>query len=161
MRNLFTTLLANIALVATITSCDKRNTELEGRACIAMLMPAYIEFNVVGAGTGADLFFSPQPQYQPAQICFFKIKDKLFQDTIRPQVIGASNSRYFKMQIDNTRLKDTLIMKLPVNAQNATPELLTYTIRKDEQECPQYVSDQAFLNNVELINASGKLLFRR
>ena len=147
-------------LIAVLGSgCTKSDPGIIG--CTLEFKYAYVNFKVVDASTGKDLFFSDNPKYTPDQIGFFKTKDKLFKEPKKPEVIGLGTQRYFKMQIDNIASKDTLLMKLPVSGGNETADVFSYTIMRSNEPCPSSIFDKAKLNNVDIAEANGKLIIKK
>jgi hypothetical protein len=152
-----------IALSAFIllSGCSKSDSEDTRLACTNQIQSAYMNFNVVEAGTGQDLFFSNDPQYSTSQVGFFKIKDKLFKDTIKPEIIGSGTARYFKISIENVKPKDTLVMTLPLSRRDFPADMITYTIKKTVGRCPEYVLDKAEFNKAEIMQIDGRLTLKK
>lgn len=98
-------------LLATILiSCAKKSDVIIG--CNNSLPPVYLNFTVIDSSTGQDLFFSGSPVFGIKEMYFFKTKDIARKDTIRPTIEGSGASRSFKLSLDNTKLQDTLVMKV-------------------------------------------------
>lgn len=141
--------------IVALVACNKNeDTKV---ACLTYIPPAYSDFNVVSSQTNVDLFFSNSPTYKVNDLYFFKITDKLKKDTIRPDVLGAGAARYFKIRLKNTSLSDTLVFKIANNPDDS----FIYTIKKTDEECPNYILDKAFLNNKELATDNGKLILEK
>lgn len=137
--------------------CSEKNNEIN--PCTYEMKYPSVDFKVVNAQTGEDLFFSNTPKYTTSQICFFQTKDKLRKDTIRPEVIGSGASRYFKMRLTNPIQKDTLIFKVPI-ANNTSEDLFIYSTKNGSDFCLSPVLNKAYLNNTELNTNAGKLIFK-
>jgi len=146
--------IAVIFLLLMVSACSKDN---ETSACLTYIPPAYADFNVVSSQTDEDLFFSNTPTYKIKELYFFKIKDKLRKDTVRPDVVGAGAARYFKIELNNLVPSDTLVLKIANNPDDS----FIYTIKKTDEECPNYILDKAFLNNKELATDNGKLILKK
>lgn len=157
MKTLFTVLW----IFAVIAGCSKSDGGDKIIACTLQIQPAIVSFNIVEASTGRDLFFSNNPTHTTSQLCFLAKRDKMYTDTVKPEVIGTGTARYFKMGINNIRLKDTLIMKLPISPESLPSDILAYTIKKTDDKCPQYVLDKAFFNNEEVAQINGKLIIKK
>jgi len=150
-------LLIVTSLLAALIACTKSSTD-EQVFCPAVVLPVYLNFNVTDANTGKDLFFSAdQPQRPTSQLCFFKTKDKLFKDTIRPQVIGTGTARHFMVQM-SAKAKDTLIMKFD-SPEKLPIDVLSVETKMSKESCPQLVLDKVFWNNTEVVKTNGKLTF--
>ena len=144
-RPLLSFYLMGFVLLTMIISCQKLASPKEF-GCLALVTPAYLKFNVIDKNSGQDLFFSASPKYQIVSLYLFEKNDKTRKDTIRPDVIGTGPSRYFKLRLNNTVLKDTLIFKI---APNTDDELMSIFKLTDGQ-CPQPIVDKAYFNGVML-----------
>jgi hypothetical protein len=150
-----------IALLVVLLGSACTKSEPGIIACTLEFRQANMNFNVVDASTGKDLFFSDNPKYTVDQIGFFKTKDKLFKEPRKPQVIGSGTQRYFRMYIDNFAPKDTLLMKLPIPGGNETADVFSYTIKTSKEPCPSSVLDKAKLNGVDVVETNGKLIITK
>jgi hypothetical protein len=148
-------ILAVICPLLMLTACSK-NDEIRV-ACLHYIPPLFADFNVVSSQTNEDLFFSNMPTYEIKELFFFKIKDKLRKDTIRPDVVGAGAARYFKIRLNNLVPRDTLVLKIANNPDDS----FIYTIKKTVEVCPNYILDKAFLNNKEIATDKGKLTLEK
>jgi len=150
-------LLMISSLLTSLFGCTKSSTQDEQVFCPAVVLPVYVNFNVIDANMGNDLFFSADhPQRPTSQLCFFKTKDKLFKDTIRPQVIGTGTARHFMVQINGAKAKDTLIMKFD-SPEKLPIDVLSLETKMSKERCPQLVLDKAFWNNTEVVKTGDKL----
>lgn len=142
----------------SILSCRKNNNEII--ACTYEMKYPSINFKVVNAQTGEDLFFSNTPKYTTSQICFFKTSDKLRKDTIKPHVNGSGISRFFSMTLNYPAQKDTLILKMPATAENLNEDLFIYTVKNGNDFCLSPILNKGYLNNTELKFNADKLIFK-
>lgn len=157
MKNLTKLILILFTTFFSI-GCSKDNTD--SIACTGQIVPAYIKFNVVDDVTGQDLFFSANPVYNTDQIKFRKTTDTNNENPIVPEVIGSGNDRYFKMQINNTQKRDTLIMLLPVSPVSLPLDAFSYSIKKTEDICPVYIFDNGKFNGEEIVLNQERLIFK-
>ncbi|AZB25156.1 hypothetical protein [Sphingobacterium multivorum] len=131
--------------------CSKSNDEKIG--CTFQITPVFLDFNVVGAASGKDLFFSADPTYQIKDIYFFKVKDTAKKDTIRPSVEGTGTERIFKISPDNKLLADTLMMHI-----GETPvDKLVVKMKNSDGPCSNPILGEVFLNDVKLNYDQGKV----
>jgi len=136
-------------------SCSKAD---EGLNCTQQIMPYFANFNFKDANSGEDLFFASSPKYKLKELYAFAVKDVARKDTIRPEVVGTGTERYFKIQLNNTVAKDTLLIKIGV----LPDDKFIYTIKKDSKEvCPTYILDKAYFNEVEVIPNQNRLVFKK
>jgi len=158
MKIQVTSLFMISGLLAALFGCTKSSNQGEQVFCPAVVLPVYVNFNVVDGNMGNDLFFSADhPQRPTSQLCFFETKDKLFKDTIRPQVIGTGTARHFMVQINGVKAKDTLIMKFD-SPEKLPIDVLSLETKMSKESCPQLVLDKAFWNNTEVIKTNNKLI---
>jgi len=138
----------------TFFGCTK-NSE-RAIICSQSIPPLYLNFNVVDKSTGADYFFSPTPAFSIKDMYFFKIHDVTRKDTIRPDVDGIGLSRSFRLRLDNTKLNDTLIVKV-----GNTPESrLIHKLKQSQDVCPEYVIDKILFNDLEIPSVNTKYILR-
>lgn len=156
MKNYTKFILFSLTGFFSLLSCTKKNNQII--ACTNEMKYASVNFKVVSIQTGEDLFFSNTPKYTTSQICFFKTKDKLRKDTIRPEIIGSGTSRYFNMRLSNPIQKDTLIVKIPSN--NSSEDLFIYSIKNGSDACLSPILNKAYLNNTELTVNADKLILK-
>lgn len=128
--------------------------------CSLEMKYSSMNFNVVDASTGKDLFFSDNPKYSVDQIGFFKTKDKLFKEGWKPQVIGSGIQRYFTVVIGAESI-DTLLMKLPISGGNEAVDVFSFTLKPSKEPCAAAVLDKAKLNNVDIVKKNGRLIIRK
>lgn len=128
--------------------------------CSLEMKYSSMNFNVVDASTGKDLFFSDNPKYTVDQIGFFKTKDKLFKEGWKPQVIGSGIQRYFTVIIGAESI-DTLLMKLPISGGNEAVDVFSFTLKPSKEPCAAAVLDKAKLNNVDIVKKNGRLIIRK
>ena len=137
-----------------IIACTK--TSDNNIICTQSIAPSFVNLKVIEKTTGEDVFFSSAPTLQLKELYFFKIRDNLRKDTIRPEVEGAGQSRYFKLRVDNTKQQDTLIIRIGNN-----PEAhFRYLIKKSEEVCPTYVVDKLYFKEEEVQSVDGKYTLR-
>ncbi|WP_342331684.1 hypothetical protein [Pedobacter sp. FW305-3-2-15-E-R2A2] len=128
--------------------------------CSMQIKYSDMNFNVVDASTGKDLFFSDNPRYTVDQIAFFKTKDKLFKEGWKPQVIGSGAQRYFTVTIGAESV-DTLLMKLPISGGNEAVDVFSFTLKPSKEPCEAAVLDKAKLNNVDIVKTNGRLIIKK
>lgn len=141
-----------IAIVAV--SCNK-NTSKEIVGCDLALSPLILPFNVLDVNSGQDLFFSTSPRYETNAIYFFSIRDKTRKDTIRPAITGTATNRIFTVQINNTAIKDTLLMKVATNPD----DIIIYEVKKGDGPCGGLAFDKVYFNGTQLTANNGKFNF--
>lgn len=157
MTNQTKTVFIAVLIAVFAAGCTKSNTE---GPCSMLIKYSSMNFNVVDASTGKDLFFSDNPKYTMDQIAFFKTKDKLFKEGWKPQVIGSGIQRYFTVTI-GAESKDTLLMKLPISGGNEAVDVFSFTLKPSKEPCEAAVLDKAKLNNVDIVKTNGKLIIRK
>ncbi|KPE49091.1 hypothetical protein [Chryseobacterium indologenes] len=135
--------------------CSKSNEEKIG--CTFEIKPVFLNFNVLGAESGSDLFFSNTPAYQIKDIYFFKVKDTAKKDTIRPSIEGAGNERSFKISPDNKLLADTLIMHIGENP----ADKLVVKMKNSEGPYSNPIIGEVFLNDAKLNYDKGRVQFKK
>lgn len=128
--------------------------------CSMLIKYSDMNFNVVDASTGKDLFFSDNPKYTPDQISFFKKNDKLFKDGWKPQIVGSGAQRYFTVTIGAESI-DTLLMKLPISGGNEAVDVFSFTLKPSKVPCEAAILDKAKLNNVEMFKTNGRLIIKK
>jgi hypothetical protein len=158
MRDKIKNLLIALSILTVISGCEK--SERNSTICTAEFKLAFASFNVVDPGTGRDLFFSNDPRYPLSQISFVRKRNKLYTDTVKPEVIGTGTERYFKIRIDNTIPADTMLLIIPVSPVNLPHLVFSYTVKKTRDVCPQYVLDKAVLNGQKVQEVNGKLILK-
>lgn len=145
-----------LSLSATVLiSCAKKSDIITG--CTLVIRPVHLNFNVVESSTGQDLFFSATPILGLKEVYFFKTKDVNRKDTIRPAIEGTGTGRTFKLQLDNTKLQDTLIMKVG----NRPEDKLVSKFKNSEEVCPNPIIDKILVNDLELTANQGKYRIRK
>jgi hypothetical protein len=151
MTNQTKTVLIAVLIAVFAAGCTKSNSE---GPCSMLIKYSSMNFNVVDASTGKDLFFSDNPKYTVDQIGFFKTKDKLFKEGWKPQVIGSGIQRYFTVTI-GAESKDTLLMKLPISGGNEAVDVFSFTLKPSKEPCEAAVLDKAKLNNVDIVKTNA------
>ena len=144
-----------VAAFSLNVGCTKDSDQVV--ACNQMLTPVYLNFKVVNKVTSQDLFFAGNPLYNIKDLYFFKTKDITQKDTIRPTVENVGAARYFKLTIDNTKLQDTLVMKI---ANSAVDQLIT-NLKRTEDVCPILVLDKIQSNGIQLTTEQGVYTIRK
>ncbi|RQO74779.1 hypothetical protein DBR43_05180 [Pedobacter sp. KBW06] len=128
--------------------------------CSMQIKYSSMNFNVVDASTGKDLFFSDNPKYTPDQIGFFKKNDKLFKEGWKPEVIGSGTARYFTV-ILGAESVDTLLMKLPISGGKEAADVFSFTLKPSKEPCEAGILDKAKLNNVDMVKKNGRLIIKK
>ncbi len=130
----------------------------DGKVCSIMPSPKPVNFNVVDASTRQDLFFSANPQFALKDLYFFRRADKSRKDTIRPEVLGSGNSRYFRYDLSNIAPKDTLYVKVG----NLPDAILVYHTIPTGRPCTADLFDKLFFNGLVVKpNEGGVYVFVR
>jgi len=148
---LFKSMSTLIIASSFFLGCSKSNDEKIG--CTFEIKPVFLNFNVIGAESKKDLFFSADPTYQIKDIYFFKVKDTAKKDTIRPSVEGGGTERTFKISPDNKLLADTLMMHI-----GETPvDKLVVRFKNSDGPCPNPIIGEVLLNDAKLNYDKGKV----
>jgi hypothetical protein len=156
MRKRNTCLVVMMAFMLLILSaCAKK--EEDGIACAFSIRVLLLNFNVVDAVTQQDLYFSSKPRFDTKDIYIFKKEDVSHKDTIRPNVMGVGNNRYFSIPL-GYESEYTFILKTG----NLTDNTVTYQVGKTETVCPDYQVKQVSFNGTAVkANDSGVYTFLR
>ena len=149
-----------IAVFFAVFGAGCTKSDPEGPYCSMLIKYSSMNFNVVDASTGKDLFFSDNPKYTLDQIGFFNKKDKLFKEGRTPQVIGSGTARYFTVTIGAESI-DTLLMKLPISGGNEAVDVFSYTLKPSKEPCEAGILDKAKLNNVDIVKTNGRLIIKK
>lgn len=153
MKNIFPFWLPFFIVAVSISGCSKSDSTIN--VCTLQVNPISINFNVVDKATNQDLYFSSSPRFQTKDLYFFKKKDLIRKDTIRPTITGTS--RYFQYASDYASLQDTLVLKIG----NLSENTLIYTIQKTDSECPNYKLGTIMFNGSVLSASSEKYILLR
>jgi hypothetical protein len=130
-----------------LSACVKK--EEEKLACVLSVRVLLLNFNVVDASTQQDLYFSANPRFSTKDIYFFKKADQSRRDTIRPNIVGVGNNRYFSIPLSYNP-EETFILKTG----NLTENNVAVRISKTENVCTDYQVEQVTFNG-SLINAGN------
>ncbi len=147
-----------LILIVTIALGACKTKKSEGQLmCVDLLMPIYANFRFTDKISGQDLFFSTDPKYALKDLAIYSTKDKDRKNPVTPEVLGTGADRYFRVQVGNTIFNDTLIVKIA-----STPEdQVTYSIKKIQSICPEYILDKVYFNNKEVAQIQNKLIFQK
>jgi hypothetical protein len=136
-----------------LSACTKK--EEDRIACAFSVRVLILNFNVVDAATQQDLYFSNNSRFSTKDIYIFKKEDISRKDTIRPNVMGVGDNRYFSIPL-GYESEYTFILKTG----NLTDNTVTYQVGKTETVCPNYQVKQVSFNGTVLkANDSGIYTF--
>lgn len=142
-----------IFISVTVSSCLKNPAE-QPLGC-EPAPPLVLAFNVLDAGTGQDLFFSSSPRYPVSNLYFFRKKDQVRKDTIRPAIVEIGTTRIFTLAVTNLVGQDTLLMRIFSNPDDQ----IIYSMKNGTGECPYLTFDKVLLNGTTLTATQGKFSF--
>jgi hypothetical protein len=156
MRKKTTRLVVMMAfIVFMLSACAKK--EEDRIACALSVRVLLLNFNVVDAATQQDLYFSGNPRFSAKDIYIFRKEDASRKDTIRPNVMGVGNNRYFSIPL-GYESEYTFILKTGNLADNA----VTYQVGKTETVCTNYqIKQVSFNGTVVKASDSGIYTFSR
>lgn len=147
MKNLLA--LSCLLCILILIACSK-DSKQTGACTLAYILPS-LNFNIVNQSSGADLFFSKNPVYNPSdlKVYFKNSMNKI--DSVTPSVLIRGNKKYFSFTTSRASLSDTCIIKI----KTVKADTLTYTIANTDEICPR-----PYMNSLKINHAGNAVILK-